>query len=184
MSRYENISVPARRRLWPQAGVHVQLSAGAIMWLVGASILLVRGLAYIQGRSWHSWALAAGLALGVLKSRYVLEGVAAKAVARIRERGTAWFFGFFSVRSWGLIALMMGSGMVLRRLVVHPDQVGAGILGAIYIGVGTALALADRVFWHAAIRDPLKVRHQTAMARRDTASRDDAGPAVIPSEDA
>ena len=47
---------------------------------------------------------------------------------------------------------MMGAGMILRRLVVHPDAVGAGIMGAIYIGVGTALVLADRVFWHAAFR--------------------------------
>lgn len=48
--------------------------------------------------------------------------------------------------------------MLLRRLVVHPDQVGAGIMGAIYIGVGSALVLADRIFWHAAVRDPLKAR--------------------------
>lgn len=143
------------RPWWPSAGVRAQLTGGALMWLIGASILLIRGLGYIQDRSWHAWALSAGLALGVFKSRYILERVASAAVARIHERGTAWFFGFFSVRSWGFIALMMGSGMALRRLVVHPDQVGAGILGAVYIGVGTALVLADRVFWHAAFRDPL-----------------------------
>jgi hypothetical protein len=44
---------------------------------------------------------------------------------------------------------MMGGGIVLRRLMVAPGQIGAGILGAIYIGVGAALLLADRVFWHA-----------------------------------
>lgn len=119
------------------------------MWLIGASILLVRGAAYIQGRSWHAYALAVGLALGVIKSRYLLEGVAERAVERIRARGRAWFPGFFSIRSWALVALMMGGGIMLRRLVVAPDQVGAGILGAIYIGVGAALLLADRVFWHA-----------------------------------
>lgn len=143
---------------WPAADVRAQLLAGALMWLIGASILLVRGLGYIQGRSWHAWALSAGLILGVLKSRYMLEGVAAKAVARVQERGRAWFFGFFSARSWLLVSLMMGGGMLLRRLVVHPDQVGAGIMGAVYIGVGSALLLADRIFWHAAVRDPLKAR--------------------------
>jgi hypothetical protein len=139
----------ARRPLWPLAGVRMQLIAGAVMWLIGASILLVRGAGYIQGRSWHAWALAAGLALGVIKSRYMLEGVAERAVERIRARGRAWLPGFFSLRSWGLVALMMGGGMALRRLVVAPDQIGAGILGAIYLGVGAALLLADRVFWHA-----------------------------------
>jgi len=124
--------------------------AGATMWMIGASILLVRGLGYIQGRSWHSWALAIGLALGVIKSRLILERVAAKAVNRIRAQGRAWFFSFFSAGSWALVALMMGGGITLRRLIVSPDQIGAGILGAIYIGVGTALVLAVRVFWHAA----------------------------------
>lgn len=67
-------------QLWPRAHVRTQLVAGALMWLIGSSILLVRGAAYIQGRSWHAWALAAGLALGVIKSRYMLEGVAERAV--------------------------------------------------------------------------------------------------------
>jgi len=125
---------------WPQAGVRAQTVAGAMMWLIGASILLVRGTAYIQGRSWHAYALAAGLALGVVKSRYLLEGVAERAVKRIRERGRAWFPGFFSIRSWALVALMMGGGIMLRRIVVAPDQIGAGILGAIYIGVGCRAA--------------------------------------------
>lgn len=134
---------------WPQAGVRTQTVAGALMWLIGASILLVRGAAYIQDRSWHAYALAAGLALGVVKSRYLLEGVAERAVERIRSRGRAWLPGFFSLRSWALVALMMGGGMLLRRVVVAPDQIGAGILGAVYIGIGAALLLADRVFWHA-----------------------------------
>ncbi|MDY0340378.1 MAG: hypothetical protein RBS17_04110 [Coriobacteriia bacterium] len=135
--------------LWPQADVRTQLAGSALMWLIGASILLVRGAAYIQGRSWHAFALAAGLALGVIKSRYLLEGVAERAVVRIREQGRTWLPGFFSLRSWALVALMMGGGMLLRRIVVAPDQIGAGILGAVYIGVGAALLLADRVFWHA-----------------------------------
>ncbi len=136
----------------PPAAERTQLVSAAAMWLIGASILLVRGTGYVHDRSWHAWALAAGLVLGVLKARLLLDGVASKAVARIRQRGRAHFFGFFSVRSWLLVALMMGGGMLLRRLVVHPDLVGAGIMGAIYIGVGTALLLAARVFWHAAFR--------------------------------
>lgn len=136
----------------PAASERTQLVSAALMWLIGASILLVRGVGYLQDRYWHAWALAIGLALGVFKSRVLLDRVARKAVIRIRERGRAHLFGFFSLRSWGLVALMMGGGMLLRRLVVHPDVVGAGIMGAIYIGVGTALVLADRVFWREAMR--------------------------------
>lgn len=137
----------------PRIGVRAQLVAAATIWLVGATILVVRGAGYIQGRSWLVWVLAIGLVLGVIKSRLILVRVATRAVARIKSRGRASFLGFYSLASWGFIALMMGGGIVLRRLVVHPGQVGAGIMGAIYIGVGTALLLADRVYWHAALRD-------------------------------
>lgn len=117
------------------------------MWLIGASILLIRGTGYVSGRYWHAWVLGIALALGVLKSRFLLDRVAAKAVARIRERGRGCFFGFFSLKSWALVALMMGGGILIRKLVVHPGVIGAGILGALYLGIGTALLVADRVFW-------------------------------------
>ncbi len=155
-SAADSVSRVARPQSRPPtlpATVTTQLAAAAIMWFVGAAILLVRGATYIQDRSWHAWALAAGLALGAFKARVLLDPVARRAVERIRRRGTAHFFGFFSAKSWGLVALMMGSGMVLRRLVVHPDAVGAGIMGAVYVGIGTALALADRVFWHALVEE-------------------------------
>jgi hypothetical protein len=46
---------------------------------------------------------------------------------------------------------MMGAGMLLRTLV-GSDRLWAGVLGAVYVGVGTALFLADRAFWHALLR--------------------------------
>lgn len=145
---------PVIKKVLLPVSERVQLTAAAVMWLIGASILLVRGIGYVEGRYWHALALGAGLALGVIKSKALLDRVAARAVARIRARGRASFFGFFSLKSWALIAVMMGGGIALRQLVVHPNAIGAGIMGAIYIGVGTALALADRVFWHAVFRPP------------------------------
>lgn len=145
----------SRRRcpVTPRAGVRTQLFAAASMWAVGASILLVRGVGYLSDRKWHALALAAGLVLADVKARYLLDRVAAKAVARIRARGRACFFGFFSLRSWALVALMMGTGMILRRTIVHPGVIGAGIMGALYIGVGAALAIADRFFWKAFVQE-------------------------------
>ena len=133
------------------------------MWLVGSVILVVRGTGYVYDRYWHAWALALALVLGVVKSRYLLKGVATKAVARIRERGRACYFGFFSWRSWLFVFLMMGGGIMLRRLVVHPGVIGAGIMGALYLGIGFALFLADGVFWRAVVEefDP-SVADQTA----------------------
>jgi hypothetical protein len=141
-------------RWCPRAGVRVQLYSAAAMWLIGASILIVRGVIYVSDRMWHSWALAAVLAtaIAVPKSRYLLDRVAAKAVARIRARGRACYFGFFSWKSWLLVAFMMGGGIVLRRLVVQPGVIGAGIMGALYLGIGAALLIADRIFWLAALK--------------------------------
>lgn len=139
-------------RLTPRAGVRIQLFAAAVVWAVGAGILLVRGVIYVHDRSWHAWVLGATLAviIAVPKTRYVLDKVATKAVARIRARGHACFFGFFSWKSWLFVGVMMGGGIIIRNTFVRPDLIGAGILGALYVGIGSALLVADRAFWHAA----------------------------------
>jgi hypothetical protein len=97
----------------------------------------------------------------MLKSRAILDKVAKKAVIRIYNRGTAGFSGFLSTKSWLFIFLMMGSGMVLRRTVIHPNIIGAGIMGAIYIGVGSALLIADRIFLSAFYFNILKGKHKS-----------------------
>jgi hypothetical protein len=135
--------------LQPKASVRIQLLAASSMWLTGASILLVRGAGYIYDRHWHAWALGAGLAVGVIKSCPILDRLARKAFKRIYQRKKAAFFGFFSAKSWTFVVVMMGTGIVLRRIVVHPDIIVAGIMGAIYVGVGTALLITDRIFWYA-----------------------------------
>lgn len=141
-------------RLTPRAGVRVQLFAAALVWAVGGTILVTRGFIYIRDRSWHAWLLGFGLALiiSVPKARYILNGVARKAIARIHARDHACFFGFFSWQSWLFVAAMMGGGIALRHAVVRPGVIGAGIMGALYLGIGAALLFADRIFWVAAVR--------------------------------
>ena len=80
--------------------------------------------------------------------RVASDRVARKAVARILARGRACFFGFFSTRSWLLVMVMMFGGIAIRN-AVQGGRVGSGVLGVVYLGIGTALFLADRVFWHA-----------------------------------
>ncbi len=141
-------------RLTPRASARTQLFAAAVVWAVGAGILITRGVVYVHDRSWHAWVLGAALAviIAVPKTRFVLDRVARKAVARIRARDHACFFGFFSWRSWLFVGVMMGGGIMIRNAFVKPDVVGAGILGALYLGIGAALLVADRVFWHAALQ--------------------------------
>lgn len=74
MDASENTLRRLARSVSPIVSERTQLLAAASMWLVGAGILLIRGAGYLQGRSWHAWALAVGLSLGVLKARMILEG--------------------------------------------------------------------------------------------------------------
>lgn len=141
-------------RVLPKAGTQAQLATAAVLWAIGASILLVRGLGYVHDRSWHSWVLAIGLALGVVKARVLLDGAARKVIARIASRGRGHLLGLFSGTTWALMGVMMGAGMLLRTLFVRPGAIGAGILGAVYIGVGTALILADRLLVGALLKRP------------------------------
>jgi hypothetical protein len=133
------------RRFTPRAGQRVQLFSAAAMWAVGATILLVRGVGFLHD-SWFAALLALAVALGVTKSHYLLDRVARKAVVRIHDRGRACYFGFFSWKSWMFVAVMMGGGILLRNSGLPRD-----FLAVLYVGVGTGLVLADRIFWQALV---------------------------------
>lgn len=132
-------------RLTPRTGVTPQLYAAAMMWLIGCSILLVRGVLFLHDR-WFPAIVGVAIVIGLIKERYILNRYARKAVARIRARGKACFFGFFGWSSWLFIAVMMGGGILLRHSGLWPD-----LLGVIYVAVGTGLLMADRIFWQAAL---------------------------------
>jgi hypothetical protein len=145
------------RRLTPRAGVRAQLLAAALVWLVGTAILLVRGVLYIVApdeyeRFGYGIVLIAlvAIAIGIVKARFVLIRYATKAVARIRTRGHASFFGLFAWSSWVFIVVMMGGGLLLRHSPLVDLWWGRTLLGVLYVAVGTALAIADVVFWRAA----------------------------------
>ena len=147
------------RRYTPRAGIRIQLIAAAVLWGVGTSILLIRGLFYMFAQEeldrWGFGVALIGLvaiAIGVVKARLILIRYAQKAVRRIRTRGHACFFGFFAPSSWLFILVMMGGGMLLRRTPLVDFWQGRTFLGILYVAVGTALLIADLIFWRAATR--------------------------------
>ena len=146
------------RRLTPRAGILPQLLAAAVLWGVGTSILLIRGVFYMFAQEeidrFGYWVAAIGLlavAIGMVKARLILIRYAQKAVRRIRTRGHACFFGFFAPSSWLFILVMMGGGMMLRRTPLVDFWWGRTFLGILYVAVGTALLIADVVFWRAVV---------------------------------
>ncbi|MDR3686410.1 MAG: hypothetical protein P4L93_05605 [Coriobacteriia bacterium] len=148
-------------RFTPRASVQVQMFSAAIMWMVGLGFLLGFGISFMV-KLWGMahpaiWVLVviviAAIIIGSLKARYILIRYADKAVARIQTRGHACYFGFFGWASWGFIAVMMGTGIVLRQLTPLPKSPGGLIfLAILYIAVGTGLTIADRIFWISALR--------------------------------
>ena len=153
----ESTDLPTQRRsalsrFTPKAGQRVQLFSAAAMWAIGATILLVRGVGFLHD-SWYAVLLAVAVVIGLVKSRYLLDRVARKSVLRIHERGRACYFGFFSWKSWLFVIVMMGGGILLRRSGLPAD-----FLAVLYVGVGTGLALADRIFWQAFISPAPAIR--------------------------
>jgi hypothetical protein len=148
-------------KITPRASVRVQMFSAAVMWMVGLGFLLGFGISFIvklRGMSHEPiWVIplivVAAIVIGGLKARYILIRYADKAVARIQRRGHACYFGFFGWPSWGFIAVMMGTGVVLRNFTALPTFPGGLIfLAILYIAVGTGLAIADRIFWISALR--------------------------------
>lgn len=151
--------VRLRQLLAPRAGVRAQLFVAATLWLCALSFLLVRGVQFLDdpapGFRLDSWFLPTALVaavLGTLKARFVLRGYARKVVARIHARGRACVFGLFSWRSWLFVAGMITAGVALRNSPLTGPHWGRVLLCGIYLAVGTALLLADGVFWSAALR--------------------------------
>ena len=141
----------------PRAGVRAQLFSAALLWLVGTSFLLVRGVLFIEapGARFHfGYAIVpiaiAALAIGTIKARYVLIRYE-QGGGPHQRRGRACYFGFFAPGSWLFVCVMMGGGMALRHSVLVDYAWGRIFLATLYIAVGTGLAIADRVFWVAAL---------------------------------
>jgi hypothetical protein len=124
----------------PAAAVPTQLMLAWLMWAVVGAGLACFGAWWLWAATPVAapWVAAGAVTVGVVKSRLVLDRAARRVVDRIRARGD-----FLSLRTWGLVVLMMAAGRLLRGTLAH------GIVGPLYIAVGTALCLSSRLSWHA-----------------------------------
>jgi hypothetical protein len=130
----------------PAASVPAHLLLAWLMWAVVGTALAIFGARWL----WFAlpkaapWLAAGAVAVGVVKSRLVLDRAARKVVGRISARGDGRCLGgFLSVQTWGLVLLMMAAGRLLR------GTLAGSIIGPLYIAVGTALLLSSRVSWRA-----------------------------------
>jgi hypothetical protein len=134
-------------KLKPTGSRRVQLMLAAVMWtVVGAALLTVGVIWLVQsGVWWWPWLLVAAVAVGMLKTVFVLNRAAGRVIERIRHRGDGRCLGgFLSWRTWLLALGMMAAGFILRHS--HVPHV---ILGPVYSAVGAALLLASAKMWRA-----------------------------------
>ncbi|KAF0208940.1 MAG: hypothetical protein FD171_581 [Actinobacteria bacterium] len=131
-----------------EANLRVQFALAAFMWTAASVMLGVRGAGWLAHAHFGLALAALALTLGWLKQRFIMSGVARGAVERIRARDPrASALGFFSVKTWLTIAVMMGAGIALRVSGVLPPT----LLGTLYTTVATGLLLGSRTFWIAAV---------------------------------
>ena len=82
-------------------------------------------------------------ALGVIKSRYILDNSARKSIERITKLKDGTCLGaVFPVKTWLLVLVMIEAGILLRNSPVPRPAVGF-----LYITVGIALLITCRIGW-------------------------------------
>lgn len=136
-------------RFKPGASVRTHLFLAGLIWSTVGLFLLTNGIIFIlQGNI--IWLTAAGLALGTVKTFYVLDRVARKNIMRIKEFGEKVCLGsVYSWKTWLLVAAMISLGRFLRTTVLPAE-----IVGLLYTAVGWALTLASRLMWREWYRNP------------------------------
>lgn len=128
--------------LKPGVNRRVHLFAAPLLWTVVGASLLIRGWDFI-GPGRDRWFVLLALALGTAKSLLILDKTARRALARIVSLRDGTCLGaVYSWKTWLLVVLMMGSGIVLRRYF----EPGA-VIGTLYAAVGWALLLSSRLGW-------------------------------------
>lgn len=89
------------------------------------------------------WILLPAFLFGSLKSFLILDKTAKKGVGRILELADGTCLGaVYSIRTWLLVLIMIGSGILLRR-----STLPLGLLGGLYATIGWALLLSSRHAW-------------------------------------
>ncbi|WP_163339654.1 hypothetical protein [Desulfopila sp. IMCC35008] len=131
-------------RFKPGGHRKTHLLLAASLWTGIGCLLTARGLHWLAKSDSFAVLVPAVLA-GVLKSRYILDKTAAKSIDRILHLKDGTCLGaVYSTKTWGLVLLMMGMGIILRM-----SSCPLPVLGFLYVMIGCALIRSSRLGWHA-----------------------------------
>lgn len=139
--------IPPLDRFTPRAYPRTRLLTAALMWSAVGIFLALKGIYLFREGSWGIVlaVIAAGVVLGMFKSRLILDRVADRIVLHIGTKPSrACLGGLFSVRNWTLITVMIVFG---RTLGVLP--LDAVVKTVLYVMVGSGLSYSSRLIWSA-----------------------------------
>ena len=118
------------------------LFIACIVWCIaGFNVLRIGFTAYINYQSIRNYLLSV-----VVFIPFCLMFLKLTQKHTLRINGYAedkqWFFKFFDTKSFIIMAVMMGGGIIIRKFNLLPDQ----FIAIFYSGLGSALLLAGIVF--------------------------------------
>lgn len=120
----------------------VHLFAAPFLWTGIGCLLMYRGWGWLDPGRGRLLILVAGV-LGTLKSLLILDKTARRSIRRIIQFKDGTCLGaVYSWKTWLLVALMMASGILMRRLT-QPGPV----IGTLYCAIGWALFFSSRLGW-------------------------------------
>jgi len=135
------------KKLPPQVSTRAQLFFAALLWLVGAGMILRLGMIYlgiIPSDIW--WVPPLGLALGLLKAYFIMIPSAARSTERIRQHGKDWILNCFSPKTYLMIGGMITLGIVLRTFGPNDALAYQIFLASLYLTVGVGLFISLGTF--------------------------------------
>ena len=135
------------KRFFPQAEPRGQVFLAAVVWLIGAGMILRLAmifLAKIDSSLW--WIPPAGLGFGLLKAYWLMIPSAAKSITRINEQGRVWLFNTFSLRTYLIISGMIILGKFLRHFGPVDNLIYQQFLAILYLTIGIGLFMSAGVF--------------------------------------
>ena len=118
------------------------LFLAALLWTTIGILLISRGIIFLTAGESLFYCVVAIL-LGTLKSLFILDKTAKKSIERIQLLADGSCLGaVYSVKTWGLVMIMMSMGFILRQ-----SGIPVTILGILYITIGWALLFSSRSAW-------------------------------------
>ena len=126
----------------PGASRTVHLFVAALLWTVIGLVLMIRGWGWI-GPGAARLLVVLALALGTVKSLFILDKSANRCMRRIRDFDDNTCLGaVYSWKTWLLVLLMMTFGITMRT-ITDPGR----IIGTLYVAIGWALLFSSRRGW-------------------------------------